>query len=159
MKEKSLRIRELSFITGISEPTLKRLRTDNNSNPTLDVLMKLSSALEIPIDSLVSNTKDELPIFMQDTKIHAENSPERFTMLITKKIFEFPVGTRVVFEKYSKNKLITKYIMGVDSKIYQKIDTELNQYLSDANKVVVIEKHQILAIINREIYEVDYVQI
>lgn len=159
MKDKSLKVRELSSLTGISEPTLKRLRTDDNSNPTLDVLMKLSDALGTPIDSLVSSAHYTTPIFKQDLKLDTENLPEKFIVLVTRKTFDLAAGTQVLFERYVEGKLITKYIVGTDSKIYQKLDNSLNQYLSDNQKVIVIERSQILAVINKEIYEVDYAQI
>ena len=52
MKERKSKIKELADLTGISEPTLKRLRT-KECNPTLDVLIKLSRALNISVDELI----------------------------------------------------------------------------------------------------------
>lgn len=159
MKDKSLKIRELSSLTGISEPTLKRLRTDSHANPTLDVLMKLSNVLDVPIDALVSSSFDNIPTFEQGTLLDKEHTPEKFIMLILYKTFDLSPGTKVLFERYREDNVITKYIVGADSRIYKKLDSHINHYLSDKQSVVVIEKSQVLAVINREIYEVSYAQI
>lgn len=53
MKERKVKIKELARLTKISEPTIKRLRVIENSNPTLDVLIKLSMALRVNINELI----------------------------------------------------------------------------------------------------------
>lgn len=159
MREKSLKIKELSLKTGISEPTLKRLRTDDNANPTLDVLMKLSAALSEPIDALVAKVSEKMPIFRQGLDKMPINIPKKFILLVMNRTFDITAGTKAVFEKYSGKQKITKYILGTDFKLYQKLDNNTGHYLTEEQNVIVLEHDQILAIINSEIYEVDYAQI
>jgi len=159
MREKSLKIKDLSQLTGISEPTLKRLRTDDSANPTLDVLMKLSTALSEPIDALIAKESEKIPIFRQGLDEMPANVPKRFIYFVLKKTFDIAAGTKAVFEQYSGKQKITKYVLGTDFKLYQKLDDNTGHYLTELQKVVVIENNQILAIINSEIYEVDYAQI
>lgn len=159
MKRNSLKIKDLSREAGISEPTLKRLRTDDNSNPTLDVLMRLSIALGEPIDVLVANISEEIPVFNQGVEIDVNNLPQKFIVLIMIKTFDIAAGTKALFEKYTGKQKITRYVLGVDAKIYQKLDNDFGHYLTEQQKVIAIEPSQILAIINSEIYKVDYAQI
>ena len=86
MREKSLKIKDLSQLTGISEPTLKRLRTDDSANPTLDVLMKLSTALSEPIDALIAKESEKIPIFRQGLDEMPANVPKRFIYFVLKYI-------------------------------------------------------------------------
>lgn len=159
MREKSLKIKDLSLITGISEPTLKRLRTDDRANPTLDVLMKLSVALGEPIDALIAKISEKMPVFRQGLDKIPTNIPKKFILLIMTQTFDITAGTKALFEKYSGKQKITKYILGTDFKLYQKLDNNTGHYLSEKQTVIVLEHDQILAIINSEIYEVDYAQI
>ena len=57
MKERGVTINVLSDSTGISIPKLKRLRTIENTNPTLDNLVKLSQFFTLSIDELTNLSK------------------------------------------------------------------------------------------------------
>lgn len=70
MKEKKIKIKELAHLAKISEPTLKRLRV-MESNPTLDVLIKLSGALCVGLDELIQES------FISNT--HYQNPEEPST--------------------------------------------------------------------------------
>ena len=159
MKRNSLKIKELSKMTGISEPTLKRLRTEEEANPTLDVLIRLSQALDEPIDALVSNFEVNLPVFSQNEKIKLGPKTNKFVVIITDSSFDIENGTKAVFEVYDGSQKITKFILGRDFRLYRKIDVEKNLYKDGRDSMVVIEKEQVFAIIVKELYEVDYAQI
>ncbi len=159
MKRNSLKIKELSKMTGISEPTLKRLRTEEEANPTLDVLIRLSQALDEPIDALVSNFEVNLPVFSQNEKIKLGPKTNKFVVIITDSSFDIENGTKAVFEVYDGLQKITKFILGRDFRLYLKIDVEKNLYKDERDSMVVIEKEQVFAIIVKELYEVDYAQI
>lgn len=159
MKRNSLKIKELSKLTGISEPTLKRLRTEDDTNPTLDVLIRLSQALDEPIDSLVSNFEVNLPVFSQNEKIKLGPKTNKFVVIITNSSFDLENGTKAVFEVYDGSQKITKFILGRDFKLYQKIDLEKSLYKDERGSMLILEKEQVFAIIVKELYEVDYAQI
>lgn len=59
MKERGITINELSEHTGISIPTLKRLRTVDDANPTLDNLIKLANFFNLSLDDLTKNNSSE----------------------------------------------------------------------------------------------------
>ena len=59
MEKRKITIAELSEETGISVPTLKKLRTIDNSNPTLDSLTKLAEFFNVILDSLTRHIYEE----------------------------------------------------------------------------------------------------
>ena len=57
MEEKRMSIPQLAHQTNISVATLKRLRSVDNANTTIDVLMKLSRTLSVPMEVLLKDNK------------------------------------------------------------------------------------------------------
>lgn len=52
--EKKLSLRELARRIGISHPYLSQLENNHNNNPSLEIIVKLSKELEVPLHRLIS---------------------------------------------------------------------------------------------------------
>jgi transcriptional regulator with XRE-family HTH domain len=154
MKEKSLTIKELSKKTEISEPTLKRLRSKENTNPTLDVLMKISSILDIPVNNLISK-EQEIPLFYQDAPLPTEELND-FILSFTRDTFSFSKGTKAQFKKYTPGNPVTKYIINKDGFVFEKVDGEKWLFRDEKHNNYSIDQALILAYIVKEIFEVNY---
>lgn len=96
MESKGIQYKELSKITGISENTLKSYLKENSSEPTLSKALKISKALNISLEFLVTgqdsknSLETNLQIFNIIQKLHNMNSNqvklvEMYTDLIVKK--------------------------------------------------------------------------
>jgi len=132
MSNNNVTVKELSLITDISEPTIKRLRTRDDSNPTLEVLQKLSKALNSDLDTL---TRDNpLHIFFQGEKINFSMHP-RFIYKILDDIFEFKAGNQLEFKEYEPGVRITKYIISDLYLLLQTIDANTLKF-RDQNGVI-----------------------
>lgn len=156
MKIKGLTIRELADKTEISEPTLKRLRSRDDANPTLDVLIKISTALDVPLSTLIEEKERSLLIYQgQNFSIPPDTS--EFIFVFTKDTFSFPKGTKAVFKKYYYGDPITKYILDKKGGIFEKINGEKCLFRDEEFNNYSIDKDLILAYIVKELYEVNYV--
>lgn len=156
MKNKGFTIKELASKTEISEPTLKRLRTNDDANPTLDVLIKISTALEVPIGNLIAEAESN-PVFFMDKPIHLPKGIVEFTIIFTRDIFSFVKGNKAVFKKYNEAGSITKYILNKDGIIFEKINSENLLFRDEHFNNYSVTKDFILACIVKELYEVHYV--
>lgn len=156
MKIRGLTIKDLSHITAISEPTLKRLRSKSNANPTLDVLMKISSALGISIDNLI-HSENEPQIYKQDEAHTIPKNLNEFILLFTRNTFNFHRGTKAVFKKHRPSDPITKYILTKDWKILEKVDQSQMLFQDEKFVQFCVMEDFIHACIVRELYEVNYV--
>lgn len=156
MKEKGLTINDLASKTDISIPTLKRLRTRDDVNPTLDILLKLSKAFDLEISELIQE-EISIPIFYQDKTFSIAKDISEFILVFTRNTFNFLKGTRAVFKKYRAGDKITKYILNKEGNILEKINEE-KMLFQDENFInYQINSDLVLAYIVKEIYEVNYV--
>jgi transcriptional regulator with XRE-family HTH domain len=156
MQQHNMTIKELANNTDISEPTLKRLRTRDNCNPTLDVLTKLAEAFDIPLSELLED-QAEMPTFKQNDEIDLPNNTDKFIYIFTKDTFGFKNGTKAIFKKHTENSLPTKYIISKDGKIMEKTDEERMLFKNEDQDIFSMENKNILAFIIKELYEVNYV--
>lgn len=156
MKEKDKSIRELAQQTGISEPTLKRLRTHNDANPTLDILMRIAKALNVSVNDLIQ-TQDPTPIFYLQNKIFLNNEISEFIIVFTKNIFSFKAGSKAVFKKHGEKGPITKYIINKEGRLFEKIGEEKWLFRDETFNNYSINENFISAVIIKELYEVTYV--
>ena len=158
MKNKKLSIRELSILTDISEPTLKNLRT-KNTNPTLDVLRKLSSSLDVTVNELLG--EETISIFNYSDEIDIakiiESKHDSFMILFASEAFEFKVGTKALFKLYDSSFDVTKYIIHKNGKLLESIDADKMLFSDDRADVYSIKETDIFACIQKIIYEVNYV--
>lgn len=156
MKEKKKTIKDLATETDISEPTLKKLRTKDDCNPTLDVLIKISRALDVPINQLIQES-DNSPIFYQDSDIVISDTTDDFIVVFTKNTFHFKNGAKAVFRKYKPGNNITKYIVYKNGKIMEKVDEKKSLFKNENQEIFSIEVKDIKGCILKELYEVNYV--
>lgn len=156
MKEKDKSIKELAKQTGISEPTLKRLRTHNSTNPTLDILMKIAKALNVSVNDLIQ-TQDPTPVFYQQSKIFLNNQINEFIIIFTKSTFSFKAGSKAVFKKHTEKGPITKYIINQEGKLFEKVSEEKWLFRDEEFNNYSINESFISAVIVKELYEVIYV--
>jgi DNA-binding Xre family transcriptional regulator len=156
MNEKKITIRELSNRTNISEPTLKKLRTSLKVNPTLDVLIKITKALDVSLNELIES-KSNFVTIVQGEKI-AQHSSEisEFIYLFTKDTFNFTKGTKAIFRKYINGDVITKYVLSKDGMLYQKVENQESKFKDEKLDVYFLDANSILAYIIKELYEVNY---
>ena len=152
MKKNNLTVNDLASITDISIPTIKRLRTRDDCNPTLDVLQKISTALNTNIDQLTKESK--LPIFFQGEKIELDNT-ELFLFCIVENIFDFRPGNKLEFRIYRKNQNLTKYILCVENTLLETLSTDPKKFKAQNGSIVSLEDNQIKACITKQI-EVHY---
>lgn len=158
MKNKNLQIKELSAETNISEPTLKRLRTQTNTNPTLDVLAKLATALEVTVNDLIQD-EISISIFHQDQNslFNIENESSEFILIFTKDTFSFKSGSKALFKKLMPGMPITKYIANKQGKILERVGENKWLYRDEKNNNYSVDVSFIFAVILKELYEVSYV--
>lgn len=156
MKNKKMSIKELALETGISEPTLKRLRSQADANPTLDVLMRMAGALGVSINDLIQH-ENSYPVFYQGDPIVLVNNATEFMILFTKKIFSFQAGSKAIFKKYTPGGSVTKYIVNSEGKLFEKISDENWLFRDETNSNFLLNDNAIFAIILKELYEVNYV--
>lgn len=156
MKEKKKTIKDLAKETEISEPTLKRLRTKDDCNPTLDVLIKISRALDVPINQLIQETINN-PVFYQDSDMLMDDSIDEFIIVFTKDTFHFKNGSKAVFRKYKLGDSLTKYVVYKNGKVMEKVDEEKFLFKNEDQNIFSIELKDIKGYIIKELYEVNYV--
>lgn len=157
MTNSKISIKELAEKTGISEPTLKRLRTHDNANPTLDVLMRLSTALNVSISDLIK-AQVSTPTFYQEEKITLDENTSEFIVIFTKNIFSFKPGGKAIFRRHSPGESITKYIINKEGNLFEKVtDSDKWLFRDNAKNNYSINESFISATIIKELYEVNYV--
>ena len=156
MKNKKISIKDLAAKTGISEPTLKRLRTQIDANPTLDVLMRLATALSVSVNDLIQDEM-QYPIFYQGDRVELAENVVEFMVFFTKKTFSFQPGSKAVFKKHAAGESITKYIVNNDGKLFEKISDEKCLFRDETNNNFSFNENAIFATILKELYEVNYV--
>lgn len=156
MKKKGLSIKELAEKTCISEPTLKRLRTHTDANPTLDVLMRLSSALDVSVNDLIQ-TQGTTPIFYQGDKIALDDDTTEFIIVFTRNTFSFKPGSKAIFKKHIPGGSITKYIINQEEQLFEKVSDDKWLFRDEVHNNYSINEGFISAIIMKELYEVNYV--
>jgi transcriptional regulator with XRE-family HTH domain len=156
MEKKKLTIKELSDLTAISIPSLKRLRTQD-CNPTLDILIKLSKALDISIGELIIDSSST-PVFLQDEKIVIPTSCQEFALIFNRDTFSFKSGARALFKRYTGNEKLTKYILHSSKGIMCKIndDTDNLLFKDEFQKLHSIHQKDISGFIIKQLYEVIY---
>ncbi|MBU8914602.1 helix-turn-helix domain-containing protein [Bacillus sp. FJAT-29953] len=59
-KEKGYSITKLGQLTGISKSYLSLIERDIQTNPSLEILEKISKALEVDVEHLVKNKEDSI---------------------------------------------------------------------------------------------------
>ncbi len=156
MKNRKISIKDLSIDTGISEPTLKRLRTQPDANPTLDVLIRLSDALNVSVNELIEQ-KSGMPVFSYPEKINLPKGSSEFMIIFTQNCFSFKAGSKAIFRKYAANMSITKYIVNKQGKLFEKISDDQWLFRDEEHHNYSVNKNFIFAVILKELYEVSYV--
>lgn len=156
MKNQKVSIKELAIETGVSEPTLKRLRTQPNTNPTLDVLTRLALALSVSINELIQ-VSNERPVFYQGEPIELGEDISEFMILFTKKTFSFQGGSKAVFRKHKQGNSVTKYIINTHGELFEKISDEKWLFRDQTFSNYSVREDNIFASILKELYEVNYV--
>jgi transcriptional regulator with XRE-family HTH domain len=156
MAEKKITIRELAEKTDISEPTLKRLRSSDDSNPTLEVLMKISTSLDITVNELIGDKQKVVTIY-QDKEFHLAEDIKEFIFIFTKNTFSLLKGSKAVFKRYQTGDQITRYILNGKGVIFEKIDAQKSLFRDENLNNFSITPDSILAYIIKELYEVTYV--
>ena len=162
MKSRKITIPELSSTTGISVQTLKRLRSKSESNPTLEVLQKLSEGLGISLSDLIIDNKtyaDHQISTNIDSSIDInDHIPDEFIVYITHEFFDLNPGTRAIFKKFTPGDKVTKYVIDRNGTILQlyKNENDEIQAISKKNGMVITDQTNIYACIKKEIYEVSY---
>lgn len=156
MKSKKMPIRDLALKTGISEPTLKRLRCADRANPTIDVLLRIAAALDVSVNDLIQEEK-KCPVFHQGQAIELAESISEFMILFTQKTFSFQPGCKALFKKYTQGDSITKYVINTEGKIFEKINDAQWLFRDDAYNNYSLNENFIFATIFKELYEVNYV--
>lgn len=156
MKEKGLLIQDLANITKISVPTLKRLRSSEETNPTLDVLLRIASALDISLDSLIKRD-DTMPCIRQGELPDFSSDVTEFILIFTHTTFSLLQGTRAIFKRYSPEDQITRFILTRSGEVFEKLDAARGLFQNESHVNFSIDKDQIFAVIIKEIYEVNYV--
>lgn len=156
MEEKRMSIPQLAHQTNISVATLKRLRSVDNANTTIDVLMKLSRTLSVPMEVLLKDNKQVN--VRQDTLTEIPDTAEEFIVSFTKPILSLRVGTKALFKRYSKGDQLTKYIVHKSGKILERVYTKEDDLLfrDDEGNVISVEQESIVGYIAKELYEVEY---
>ena len=158
MKNKKIQIKELSVGTGISEATLKRLRTHTDANTTLDVLIKLATSLNISVNDLIQEEKSTPTFYQnQDNAFDIESGLAEFIVVFTKNTFSFKPGSKAIFKKYLPETSITKYIVNKQGKLFERVDGNKWLFRDEKNNNYSIDENFISAIILKELYEVNYV--
>lgn|GEM_PF-5134174 len=155
MREKDITIRKLAKETGISEPTLKRLRTCDNANPTLDVLIKISTALQVPLPILIQSEPQNLVIHQGETMKIGDAS--EFIYIFIKDVFNFSKGTKAIFRKFTDKSPITKFILDKKGRLLEKVDEKKSLFRNENYENFSINYNDILAYIVKELFEVNYV--
>lgn len=156
MKNKKMAIKDLATLTGISEPTLKRLRSQSDANPTLDVLTRIASALCVSVNDLIQE-ECQTSVFYQGDTIEFTDTLDEFMILFTKKTFSFQAGSKAVFKKHAPGKPVTKYILNADGKLFEKISDEKWLFMDELHNNYSLNENVVFASILKEIYEVNYV--
>lgn len=149
-------IKDLAITTGISEPTLKRLRCQENANPTMDVLVKIATALNVTVNDLI-HTEKQCPVFHQGEDIALAEHMDEFMILFTQKTFSFQPGCKALFKKYTQGDSITKYVINADGKIFEKINGAQWLFRDETHNNYSFNENFIFATILKELYEVNYV--
>jgi transcriptional regulator with XRE-family HTH domain len=157
MEEKKLTISELASLTDISIPSLKRLRTQK-CNPTLDVLIKLSQALNTTIGELIKDTSS-IPTFQQDETIVLPESHDEFMFIFTRDTFSFKAGTKALFKKYSGKEKLTKYILYQNRIIMSRVNDQEDELIfrDEVQNLHSVHQKDISGFIIKQLYEVTYV--
>lgn len=155
LREKT--IKELSEMTDISEATLKRLRTIDDVNPTLDVLIKLGKALEITINELVSDNESLKNYTLGIDIINPNNTQEEFVVVFQEDLYNFKAGTRAIFRRYAQDIPLTKYIIRENTDILKLLDANDLLFVDLQKNIISLQKDKITAYIVKQLYEVTYV--
>jgi transcriptional regulator with XRE-family HTH domain len=156
MKEKKLTIRALSERTQISEPTLKRLRSKDGTNPTIDILIKIASELNVSVNQLIENNEAR-PVLYQGNPLILDPKINEFIYIFTEKTFNFKKSTRAIFKKYQAGNPLTKYIINKEGQIFERVEGEKWIYADKELNNYSIDNEFIFAYIIKQLYEVNYV--
>lgn len=152
MQNRSLTVKELAHAASISEPTLKKLRTQDDSNPTLDVIMRISNALDISVNDLIED-HSSYPTVYQDKLDHSKPLDNEFIFIFVRDTFNFSKGAHTLFKRYYTNntEFLTKYILDIDGNIYKRIHGLLFQ--NEHEEEIFVQEDSIFAYITKELYE------
>ncbi len=175
MEKRKITIAELSEETGISVPTLKKLRTIENSNPTLDSLTKLAEFFNVSLDSLTRQVHEEegrysVPLIKYDrvkdylngdikeikTRINVEKNTNNVTFCVISDVNLFSFNAGCVFFCSSSKVKKGDYFIGANGALYKLISDEKIYAAVDLNSnSSVVDESFIRAKIVKVKYEVD----
>ncbi|WKZ31251.1 MAG: DNA (cytosine-5-)-methyltransferase [Candidatus Dojkabacteria bacterium] len=113
---KGLTQRELADLSGVNYSTITKLESGVYQNPTLDTIMKISSALEIKIESLLQPRKEFGMPSNTMIESHAEVKGVKFTFI---DLFAGIGGIRIAFERQGGRSLFSSEIDKYAVKTYQ----------------------------------------
>lgn len=155
MKSKSLTISKLATMTDISIASLKRLRS-MECNPTLDILLKLSNALDVTVADLIKENST-LATFYQDNEIMLSKGDKEFIFIFTRDTFGFKNGTKAIFKRYTGKENLTKYIIYKSKTILERIKDDEFLFKDEYQNLYCLNPQDISGFIIKQLYEVSYV--
>ena len=157
MKEKELTIKELGEKSGVSEPTIKRLRTDSSVSPntSIDVLNSLANALGITVMELIEDDcsqqePDTYP--KQNNKI---NNQEYFIYKFRQQLFVFQKNDKAIFKYFSQTQdHLTQFFFDDHFNLYRLIQKKDNEIIAENKhgEISSLDHKDIMAIIYKQIY-------
>lgn len=155
MKEKELTIKELGEKSGVSEPTIKRLRTDSSvsANTSIDVLNSLASALNITIMDLIDN-KNKQSSALQYQEKNEDTDDEYFTYVFKQDVLDFKQNDKAIFKPYKAEDNLTKYFFDNSFDLYQLIQQKDYEIIAKNKygEICTLNYEDVMAIISKQIY-------
>lgn len=155
MKDKALTIKDLEELSGVSEPTIKRLRTRPVSpNTSIDVLHSLASALGITIMDLTAPPCDST---YEEEAQGKNNEEDTFVYRFKKPLFDFEIDDRALFKKYAYGTSITKFFFDNKFELYQLISQNENSVVAknQHNEICSLSYTDIMATISKKYFNED----
>jgi len=155
MKKKNITIKTLSELTNISEATLKRLRT-RDSNPTIDVLIKLAKNLDVTLNELIGRMPSDVKTYYQGDSLILEECKKECIFIFKKQTFNFRPGAKAIFRIYTGKEELTKYLLDKNGSVMKKVSSDPLIIENTEHKLYEIDKKDIIAYIIKQLYEVNY---
>lgn len=153
MQIKGLTIKELERLSDVSEPTIKRLRTQPVSpNTSIDVINNLANALNISLMDFINAPPSDMAV-----ENEKEQNDDGFIYKFKEKVFEFPAGSKAFFKNYDPSSTkLTKYFFDKDYKLYMLVSkNEKIVAKNTSGELTSLATSEILAVISKRYYEED----
>lgn len=157
MKIKGLTIKELGEKSGVSEPTIKRLRIDSavSSNTSIDVLSSLANALDITVKELIEDPNSQQEPTNYSEQNNEINNQECFVYKFRQQVFVFQQNDKAIFKSFSETQdHLTQFFFDNHFNLYRLIQTKDDEIIAENKhgEISSFDYKDVMAIIYKQVY-------